>query len=199
MVGNAQDGSAGNAWRAFRWIAATGMVSLGTLNNGDRSSARAVSDTTTRGVRGRIDCENAWCVAATDFAPHVDASHTEAKLDGYVESGGGFPARFDARKDKATELCIGLNASPPLDIGMKIVSSIEAAHRLQRDGARTTGELVGLFGFDLPGSANQRDWLRVGIGMEGRLACGNASLMLNATHRGEVPGWWLSAIWQMHS
>lgn len=79
--------------------------------------------------------------AGADFSPDLDLTYSEARLDGYTETGGGFPARFDRRKDKATEL-------------------------------------------------------RAGVGVEGKLAGGGASLMLNATTRGSAPSHWLAANWQ---
>jgi len=65
-----------------------------------------------------------------------------------------------------------------------------------RIAARTSGQVIGLFGFDLDGQRNKRDWLRAGVGVEGRLAGGRASLALNATTRGETPNAWLAAGWQ---
>jgi hypothetical protein len=59
-----------------------------------------------------------------------------------------------------------------------------------------SARVIGLFGFDLAGAANQRDWLRVGTGVEGKLAEGTASLSLNLTSKGEAPNAWLAANWQ---
>ncbi len=120
-----------------------------------------------------------------------------AKLDGYTETGGGFPARFDARKDKATELRVGVNASLPIAGAARLLGTLEAAHRFEKSGGRTTGQVLGLMGFGFDGPANRRNWLRAGAGVEGRLGAGTASLMLNATTRGEAPNYWLAASWQM--
>jgi len=40
---------------------------------------------------------------------------------------------------------------------------------LIRRAARTSGQVIGLFGFDLDGQRNKRDWLR---GTSLRLSCG---------------------------
>jgi hypothetical protein len=77
-----------------------------------------------------------------------------------------------------------------------LLGLVEAGHRFERHGARTSGEVIGLFGFNLDGHRNQRDWLRAGIGMEGRVAGGMAIVMLNVTTRGETPSYWLAAGWQ---
>jgi len=79
---------------------------------------------------------------------------------------------------------------------MRLVATLEAAHRFEKRGARSTGQLVGLFGFDLPGEAVKRDWLRAGIGVEGKLAEGTAAISLNATTEGAMPNVWIAASWQ---
>ena len=53
-----------------------------------------------------------------------------------------------------------------------------------------------MFGFNLPGRDVKQDWLRAGLGMQGKLAGGAAHVMLNATTQGAVPNVWLAAGWQ---
>ena len=49
---------------------------------------------------------------------------------------------------------------------------------------------------DTWGARARLDWLRGGVGVEGTLATGRASLMLNATTQGEAPSYALAAYWQ---
>lgn len=174
-----------------------GDLRRGYSNAGATDTSSGTPGIDTWGARARIDWENADRVAGADFSPYVDFTYSEAKLDAYTETGGGFPARFDARKDKATELRLGVNASRPLANGARLVGTLEAAHRFENAGARTVGQVIGLFGFDLAGPANNQNWLRVGVGIEGKVADGTASLILNATTNGEMPTMWLAASWQI--
>lgn len=155
----------------------------------------------TWGLRARLDWENATALGGADFTPYVDLAYSRAKMAAYTETGGGFPARFDARfdarTDKATELRLGANAVKALDDGMRLVGGLEAAHRFETTGARTVGQVIGLFAFDLPGDALKRDRLRGMAGVEGKLGGGVASLSLNATTRSDTPDVWLAANWQM--
>ena len=57
--------------------------------------------------------------------------------------------------------------------------------------------MVGLFGFDVPGTDNKQTWLRAGGGVEGRLGDGTASLMLNVTTEGAAPNMWLATAYRM--
>lgn len=189
----------GNLWATLGGYYQSGNADLrrGYLNAGVPDHSTGTPDVNTWGLRARLDLDAAYRVASADFSPYVDLSYGESRLDAYTETGGGFPARFDARKEKSTELRLGVNAIKPVGGGLNLVGTLEAAHRFESAGARTSGEVVGLFGFDLAGAANRRDWLRAGAGIEGNLAGGRASLSLNLTTRGEVPNAWLAANWQM--
>lgn len=51
--------------------------------------------------------------------------------------------------------------------------------------------------FDLAGSANRRDWLRAGIGLEDKLGDGTGPLVVKVATRGEMPNVWPAANRQM--
>jgi probable HAF family extracellular repeat protein len=188
----------GNLWATFGGHVHRGQADMrrGYLNAGTQDYSTGTPDADTWGLRARLEWDKAYRVASADFSPYVDLTYSEAKLDGYTETGGGFPARFDSRKETATELRVGVNAERPLANGAKLFGVLEAAHRFEKAGARTSGNVIGLFGFALDGQKNDRDWLRVGAGVEGKLAEGRASLSLNLTTKGEVPNAWLAAGWQ---
>ncbi len=193
------DIGAGKLWATIggygHWASAD--LRRGYLNAGVQTASNGAPDVDTWGLRVRLDWDSAWRVAGTDVAPYVDLSYSEAKLAAYTETGGGFPARFNARKDNATELRLGVSAAKPISGNIQLVGLLEAAHRFERNGARTSGDVIGLFGFDLAGTSNQRDWLRAGVGLEGQVGAGKGSLMVNATTKGEVPNYWLAVNWQM--
>lgn len=188
----------GRLWATFGGYGHRGDADLkrGYLNAGTQDFSRGKPDVDTWGVRARLDWDKAWRAAGADFSPYADLSYSKAKLEGYTETGGGFPARFAARGEKSTELRLGANAEWPLRGDARVVSLVEAAHRFEKNGGGSSGEVIGLFGFDLPGRDNRRDWLRAGVGVEGTIAGGAGSLMLNATTKGEVPSVWLAANWQ---
>jgi hypothetical protein len=189
---------AGDLWAALGGYGHWGKADMkrGYLNAGVQDYSNARPDIDTWGVRARLELDKAYSVAGAGISPYADFTYSESTLDAYTETGGGFPARFNARTDKATELRIGANADKALANGLNLFGTLEAVHRFERSGARTSGEVIGLFGFNLPGQDNKQDWLRAGIGIEGKLADGKASLMLNATSQGSAPNVWVAAGWQ---
>lgn len=148
------------------------------------------------GLRARLEWDRAFNLAGAVVSPYVDASYGETTLAAYGETSGPFPARFEARKEKMSELRLGVNATQPLAENTRLVTILEAAHRFEKVGASTSVDLVGLGSVRLDGEENQRDWLRIGVGLEGIVVGGHASFTVNATSRGEVPAYWLAANWQ---
>ena len=188
----------GNWWGVLSAYGMWGGSDLrrGYLNAGMPDHSKGDANVTSYGMRARLEWDRAFSLASTVFSPYADASYGRARMDAYTERGGGFPARFDARTEKSTELRLGFNAERPLGNGVSFVGLFEAAHRFEKRGADMKGELLGLFRFEHEGQALDRNWLRAGLGLEGKVWEGKGSLMLNATSKGEVQNAWLAASWQ---
>ena len=173
-------------------------IDRGYLNAGLPDYSKGDPDTRTWGVRARVDWESAFTFSRTELSPYADISYVGVRMDGYTETGGGFPAHFNRREGSATELRAGVNGALPLsNNNTQLVLNLEAAHRFDAAGTRTSGEMLSLFGFDLDGREYDQTWARGGIGVEGQLGQGKASLMLNGTTRGEMPNVWLAASYQV--
>lgn len=173
-------------------------IRRGYFNGTAQDASKASPDTHTWGVRARLDWENVLAVKSVDFSPYVDYSYTKSRMDGYTEVGGGLPARFDSRSNHASELRTGLNAVMPItSTQLNIVANMEVAHRFNDDGATSSGEVIGLFAFNLPGQDYQSTWFKAGAGVEGMVGQGQASLMLNATTKSFMPNAWLAASYQL--
>lgn len=174
-------------------------IQRGYINGtGAQDFSTASPDTHTWGVRARLDWENAFAVKSVDFSPYTDFSYSKSRMDGYTEAGGALPVRFDGRSDHSSELRVGLNATMPIKATkLNLVANIEAAHRFNDEGASSSGEVIGLFSFNLPGQDYQSSWLKAGLGLEGGIGNGRASLMLNGTTKSSMPSAWLAASYQL--
>lgn len=189
---------AGKLWATLGGYVLEGdaEVRRGYLNAGTPDASTGTPNVGTWGLRARLEWDNAYQLGSAEASPYVDLSFARTRMGAYTETGGGFPARFDARKDKATELRVGVNLSKPLSGDMRLLGTLEVAHRFERRSAGASGEVVGLFAFDLEGVRNQRSWVRGGLGLSGRMAGGLASVTLNLTSQGEAPSAWLGVRWQ---
>lgn len=188
-----------NFWLTLSAQAAFGNASLRRgyitgINTWDSSTGNA--DQNAWGVRLRLDWENALRLDNANVTPYLDATYSKSKLDAYAESGGSFPASFEARTDKSTELRLGLNADYPLTGSLRLLGTVEAIHRFEKTSSNIRGQVPGIVSFDIVGQTNERNWERFGIGIEDKLAGGIASIYLNVTTKGETPNAWLAASWK---
>jgi probable HAF family extracellular repeat protein len=172
-------------------------IRRGYLNAGLPDASSASPDIDVWALRARLDWDSALALGVASLSPYLDLSYSESKTDAYTETGGGFPARFDARTERATELRLGANALYPLQNKINLIGAAEITHRFQDTEGAAGGQVIGLFGFSLPGADIKQTWLRVGVGAEGALGDGTASLMLNATSEGDAPTAWLAASYRM--
>lgn len=170
----------------------------GYQNGGQQDHSSASPDTQSYGLRARLDWENALQLGLLQVSPYTDLSYAHGKQDSYNETDGGLPAQFDQQADSTTDLRFGVEGSYPLgQSGFNLISLLETAHRFENAGASQSGQVTGLFAFDLPGNDYDQDWQRLGLGVEGQLSAGKASLMLNGTTEGEMPSTWLAASYQL--
>jgi probable HAF family extracellular repeat protein len=169
----------------------------GYVNAGLPDSSHGTPPVRTSAVRARVDWENAGQAANIVFSPYVDMSHSRTRVNGYTESGGGLPAQFDARMERATEARLGVDASYAVSSHTQLQGRLEAAHRFERGGAASSGNVIGLFSFTLPGQQVKRDWLRVGAGLVTRLGGSTLSAFLNATTQGAAPSCWINVSYQV--
>jgi probable HAF family extracellular repeat protein len=188
-----------NLWATFDAYSMWGDADVrrGYLNAGLPTASNGNTDTFTWGLRARLDWDHALAFEQVGLTPYAELSYTETRTDAYTETGGGFPVAYDERTNKATELRAGANASRPLTRAIHLIGILEIAHLFQGSQADTSGQVVGLFGFDIPGADNKQTWLRAGGGVEGKLGGGTASLMLNVTTEGAAPDVWLATVYQM--
>ncbi len=172
-------------------------IRRGYLNAGAQDFSTATPDSRTSGVRARLDWENAFNFKTVGFSPYTDLSYTLSRMDGYTETDGGLPARFDSRSVRSTEIRAGVNAALPIANKLYAVANLEAAHRFNNSASSINGEVIGLFTFSLPGEEFKATWAKGGFGVEGELAGGKASVMLNATTSSSMPNAWLAARYQV--
>lgn len=172
-------------------------VTRGYLNAGLADYSRGETDTQTWGGKLRLDWLNAFSAGDWAFTPYTSITYTHARLDGYSEYGGSFPASFDSVSDHATVARIGLDGVGNVTDRLRILGKLEAAYRFENETADSTGRIIGLSGFNLSGQDVDQVWLRVGLGSEFDLDKGTAYLSLNASTQGDDPTVWLRSGWKV--
>ena len=137
-------------------------INRGYLNAGTEDQSRGSTSIKATAIRARVDWRELYSLGGVTFTPKIEYTLTRSHVDGYTETTGGFPARFDPQSHTARESRIGLIIEKDLDAQTTVRGITEAVHRFDKNGANFSGEVVGLFPFSIPGSENRQDWIRLG-------------------------------------
>jgi len=168
-------------------------VTRGYDNAGTREFSRGSADARTAALRARLDWLDAFKAGNTAFTPYTSVTYTRTKIDAYTETGGAFPASWNSRTEHSTEARLGLDAVHRVDDKLNVLGRLEGVHRFNDTGAAVSGDVAGLYGFNLPGQTYKRNWLRAAIGFEGKVGAGTASMMLNGSTQSDGTKYWVAA------
>lgn len=171
----------------------------GYLNAGTQVvSAADDIDSQTLAARLRFDWLNAINLGDAGFSPYVSATVVETSIDGFTETGGGFPARWDSRSETETTFRAGMDAALPITDSITLLGRMEAGLRADEEGADSMAHVLGLYDLNLPGLSYRRSWLRGGAGFEIQWGPGSFSTMVNAVTDGGSPAsHWLTASYRV--
>lgn len=125
---------------------------------------------TTRTARLRLDAPTLVTVGGFGLSPFISYSVTQTEVDAYTETGGAFPASYDAQKHQSEEGRLGLVASRDLTASTRLRLSAEAVHRFDGQGPALSGQdITGGVAFELDGSDPSPDCVRYGLDIDHKL------------------------------
>ena len=168
-------------------------IQRGYLNAGANDQSTGTPDATTWSLRARVDWKDLAKLSAFSVSPFAAVTHSESHLDAYTETGGGFPARFDAQTWRSDEVRLGTVLQTVLAASTDLRFNLEAAHRLDSSGPGVSGQVLGLFSFSYAGANVKSSWGRIMAEVDHHLSDKSLiSANINAASSGEDPSWGVS-------
>jgi len=132
-------------------------------------AATAVSSGETGAVGGVVRLRADWLEAArignTSINPYASLGFGGLRVDGYSESGGPFPAVFDAQTLGHADIRLGVTAVTEFSTQTKLSTTLEVAHRTGT-APQASGNVDGLFDFSLGGGSYSQTWARTGFELD---------------------------------
>lgn len=120
-------------------------------------------------IRLRADWLEAARIGNTAINPWASVAFGRQHIGAFTESGGPFPAHFDAQTLGMTEIRLGVAAVTEFSAQTTLTTTFEAVHR-SGDAAAAKGNVIGLFDFSLGGGARSATWLRAGLELDHQIA-----------------------------
>ena len=166
------------------------------------STSTGDTDMESSSLRARVDWRDAFSLGAVSFSPSVQYTHTSTRIDGYQETGGTSPARFDSQHNKAKESRVALQGAYEYSAKTTLLGRTEWAHRFDSKGASVSGSANILNAVNMPfnikGNDVEQDWVRVAAEVVHRFSRSNRlSLSTTAASVGQDADFSVGANWTM--
>src|SRR3546814_8548167 len=114
------------------------------------------------GVRVRADWLQAAQIGNTSFNPYASIGFGHVHVDGYAETGGPFPARFDAQNLSTADIRFGLTAGREFSAQSTLSTTFEVGHA-SGTAAAAKGSVEGRLASNIGGGSNGPTWRRAGL------------------------------------
>ena len=172
-------------------------IKRGYLNAGTPVISSGNPDASATALRLRLDWLNAYRNGNLSLSPYASFTWLDSHIDGYTETGGGFPVQWNSRNEHTTQARLGMDGTYGLNDRVKLLGRIEAVHGMDGHSSNASGTILGLSSFELGGMNYRRNRLRAGAGVEARIDPGTASLMVNGTTENYGPSYWIYASYRL--
>ena len=185
------------------WMVLEGMggwsdldIRRGYMSAGSPTSSRGDTSYRSLAARARLEWENAISAnGRVSLMPFADVSVFGTRVKGYTETGGPFPARFDAMSRTNAQVRLGADIDFRVSEYVRLYAGGQYVHMFGKAGRGVSGEVIGLYTFSGLGASDDlpRDWGQFRLGAEVEAGRGSFHLAASATTRGCTPSWWLTA------
>lgn len=161
-------------------------------NGASVDTSSASPDATSYAVRARLDWKDAAKLNRVSFSPYFAYTWLQTKLDGYTETGGGFPSVVNATKTDVSDLRYGFAAKTPIITDLELRVALEGVQRYE-SGTGTSGQVIGLWDFNLPGQSTNQSWARALVDLDYNVTKGMlVNISGNTATDGGDPTWGVS-------
>ena len=120
------------------------------LNAGLVNTSRGSTDIDSYALRARVDWQ-AYQQDKWTLTPRASFTWSHTSVDGYTETGGGFPATFNSQSDNQKEVRIGLDTDYEVSECLTLRAIAEYIYTWD-DSPRLTGAINGVTPFNFTGS-----------------------------------------------
>ena len=164
------------------------QTARGYVTGGGNDISRGQTDMDTTTVRVRYDGPTQKFTGNFTAAPYASFALTRVNTDGFAESGGSFPATFDAHSHTAKESRLGLLTKFTAGPATTIRVTAEWIHRFDDAGDALSGVNQTTSGaFSVAGLAPTKDQARFGFDVDHKLSADTMlSLSIHAAGYGQA-------------
>ena len=127
-------------------------------NAGNTDSSHGSTEASSKAIRLRLDWKDMAQLGSASITPYAAYTWMRTNLDGYTESGGGFPVQYDNNRWTTNDVRLGAAANFAATTSTNVRIGAEAVHRFEDNTA--SGKVLGLNSFSYQGKDIKQNWVR---------------------------------------
>ena len=139
-------------------------------NGGAVDTSRGTPDASAKAIKLRLDWKDLAQLGNVSISPYAAYTWQSTKLDGYTETGGGFPVRYDSNRWNTNDVRLGAAGNIALNTSTSLRVGVEAVHRFDHNVSGTSGQVLGLGSFKVDGVDVKQTWLRATADIDHKLS-----------------------------
>ena len=139
-------------------------------NGGAVDTSRGTPDASAKAIKLRLDWKDLAQLGNVSISPYAAYTWQSTKLDGYTETGGGFPVRYDSNRWNTNDVRLGAAGNIALNTSTNLRVGAEAVHRFDHNVSGTSGQVLGLGSFKVDGVDVKQTWLRATADIDHKLS-----------------------------
>jgi uncharacterized protein with beta-barrel porin domain len=139
------------------------------LNSSVYDSSTGTPDISMTGLKVRADYMDLFNINGFSISPAIGLTRSSIKTNAYLETGGGFPVKFNKQTQLRTVARIGLRGEKDIqDIG-RLRVMIDRSHEVSRSNSNITGSVPGWIAFDIENNASDNDSTNIALELDRRI------------------------------
>ncbi|HOY69805.1 MAG TPA: autotransporter domain-containing protein [Methylotenera sp.] len=135
-------------------------------NAGNLDSSHGSTEATSKAIRLRLDWKDLVQIGSASITPYAAYTWMRTNLDGYTETGGGFPVQYDNNHWTTNDVRLGAAAYFAATTNSNVRIGAEFVHRFEDNTA--SGKVLGLNSFSYQGKDIKQSWVRATADLDHR-------------------------------
>jgi probable HAF family extracellular repeat protein len=139
------------------------------LNSSVYDSSTGMPDISMTGFKVRADYMDLFNINGFSISPSIGLTRSNIETDTYLETGGGFPVKFDKQTQFRTVAKVGLRGEKDIQNVGRLRIMVDRSHETSRSNSNITGSVLGWTTFDIENNSSDNDSTNIALELDKRI------------------------------
>ena len=139
------------------------------LNSSVYDSSTGMPDISMTGFKVRADYMDLFNINGFSISPSIGLTRSNIETDTYLETGGGFPVKFDKQTQFRTVAKVGLRGEKDIQNVGRLRIMVDRSHEASRSNSNITGSVLGWTTFDIENNSSDNDSTNIALELDKRI------------------------------